>query len=87
MTNFNHSDKGVFSATVRPATTRGVVMRRVQYDHPLGTFWGTIQRVTEFQGSDVVYHIRCETDNALHVVQGSKLRKDTDIASHVKGGV
>jgi len=51
-------------------------MRRVQYNHPLGTFWGTIQEVTEFQGSDVVYHIRRETDNALHIVQGSKLIKE-----------
>jgi hypothetical protein len=51
-------------------------MRRVQYEHPLGVFWGTVEHVTEFQGTDVVYHIRRETDNALHVVQGSKVLKD-----------
>lgn len=51
-------------------------MRRVQYKHPLGVFWGTVQSTVEGQGTDVTVFIRREGDNALHVVQGSNIIKD-----------
>ena len=50
---------------------------RVEYNHPLGTFWGEVLGWSDYQGTDVTYFIRPDHDQTtLHVVQGSAILKD-----------